>query len=188
LDKDKNLLYIIGDATEDDTLKKAGILEAHGLMAVLSDDKDNLFITLTARQMNPSLRIVAKAVLEGSESKLISAGANTVVAPNRIGALRIVSEMVRPAVVTFLDQMLRESEQAIRFEEVRIPPGSKWIGKRIEALTLHKKSGISIIGLRSEGEKKFIFNPRPDAVLQPGMTLVVLGNVSEAHALQNLLN
>jgi voltage-gated potassium channel len=181
------ILYVIGDATMDETLKKAGITRATALMAVLPDDKDNLFITITARQLNPKILIVAKAVSQGCESKLVAAGANKVVDPQRIGALRIVSEVVRPAVVSFLDVMLRDRDEALRFEEVRVPTESKWIGKNVGDLDVYKKFSLSLVAVRHPGQTDFQYNPGPHTPLHEGTTLVVLGEAKKALKLQEMI-
>ena len=183
----KKVLYVIGDATQDRVLKKAGIQKAGGIMAVLPEDKDNLFITITARQLNDKMRIISKAVQDGADSKLMAAGADAVVDPHRIGALRIVSEMVRPTVVTFLDQMLRERKAPFRFEEVAVPPGSSWIGRKLSELDLYSKFGISIVAVKHEGEESFQYCPKPETVLAPNLKLVFLGDAQSTSTLQQMM-
>ena len=122
---DRALLYVVGDATDDHVLEQAGVKRARGLIAALHEDKDNLFATISARALNPSVRIVAKAIEMSADRKLRRAGADQVVSPNRIGGMRMVSELVRPQVVRFLDEMMRvrESEHALRLEELADSPG-----------------------------------------------------------------
>lgn len=106
--------FVVGDASEDETLKAAGIDVANGVISACTSDKDNLFITVTARQLNQKIRIVAKSIGMSTESKLRKAGADVAVTTNYIGGLRMASEMLRPAVVTFLDRMMRDKTRHLR--------------------------------------------------------------------------
>src|SRR5262249_6097394 len=124
-----DLLHLQADATEDETLRLAGIDRARGLVATLGDDKDNGFIVLTARALNPKLRIVGRVIEEKNAEKLRKAGADEVVSTNAIGGLRIASVMLRPAVVTFLDEMLRVPGNTLRVEEVHIRQDSPLVNK-----------------------------------------------------------
>ncbi|MEY2669651.1 MAG: hypothetical protein RJA59_2289, partial [Pseudomonadota bacterium] len=117
---------VVGDATHDEVLEQAGIARARGVISALTDDKDNLYVTVTARALNPALRIVAKAIDVRAEAKLRRAGADCVVSPNAMGGLRMVSEMLRPEVTTFLDTMLRNKEQPLRIAEIPVPGNSPW--------------------------------------------------------------
>ncbi|GAH80518.1 unnamed protein product, partial [marine sediment metagenome] len=131
IDNSDKLPYMQDDPTKDDALLKAGIKKAKGLISALSNDKDNLFVVLSARELNPRLRIVAQAVEEESEPKLLKAGANSVILPNVIGGLRMASEMLRPVVVAFLDIMIRGRRMTLRVEESEILSGSGFIGKTL---------------------------------------------------------
>src|SRR5260370_9083408 len=113
-----NLLYIIGDATDDDVLTEAGVGRARGLIVALSAGKDNLVIIVMVRQMNPKIRIVARCTDPKFSEKMLKAGANSTVSPNHIGGLRMASEMLRPHVVSFLDLMLKEQSRTLRVEEI----------------------------------------------------------------------
>lgn len=124
----KDVPYVEGDATSEDVLRAAGIERASGLITTLHTDADNLFVALTAKGINHNLRVIAKAVNEESRAKFLRAGADSVVMPNAIGGLRMVSEMVRPSVVTFLDTMLRDKDQSIRVEEVHLQQNSYAVG------------------------------------------------------------
>ena len=118
------MLYVIGDATEDHVLEEAGIRRAKGLIAALHDDRDNLFVTVTARALSDSVRIVSKAAESDNISKLERGGADAVVSPAVIGAVRLASEMVRPSVLQFLDGMVRSREQSRRIEELLVTADS----------------------------------------------------------------
>ena len=182
IDSADKSVYVIGDAASDDTLLKAGIHRAKGLISVLGSDKDNLFVTVTARQLKPDIRIVTQGLEAGVEGKLYKAGANAVVFANRIGGLRIASEMVRPAVVSFLDSMLRERKRAFRFEEVTIPPDSALIGQTIQETRLSEDAGIPILALKRAGTLEYDLYPDRQTVLQEDTTLVIMG---DAESVQN---
>ena len=175
--RDHDCPAVVGDATHDEVLQEAGIERARGVIAALTDDKDNLFVTVTARALNPSLRIVAKAIDPRAEAKLRRAGADSVVSPNMIGALRLVSEMVRPEVVSFLDVMLRDKDRTLRIEEVAIPAGSQSGERRVSELGLarHNLLLLAVKGAQVGGEPRLHYNPPPDHVLAGGETLIVLG-------------
>ena len=185
--KDGEFAYIIGDATDDDILLKGGIKEAAGVVTALPDDKDNLFVTVSARELNKNIRIIAKVIDPQSRSKMILAGATSVVSPNAIGGLRMVSEMVRPHVVTFLDKMLRDRDEIYRFEEVRIPEGSRFIGKRLKETGIHDEMGIPILAIREAGGENFIYNPKPDTEVKKDMVFVVLAKKEEVNRLKECL-
>jgi len=181
--------FVAGDCETEETLRQAGIDRAAGFVACLSEDKDNVYLVLTARQLNPSLRIVARAVNPESIEKLRRAGADVVVSPNLIGGLRIASEMVRPTVTNFLDLMLRAKDAVIRIEEVEIPEHSPVEGKSIRDVNIRARTGLLILALTDpHGGGEFIYNPESDRELHPGMTLVVLGNVDDVVRLRDLVS
>lgn len=183
---DINILH--GDATSDKLLTEARIEEAKGLVAALSSDKDNLFLTITARMMNPNIRIVSRAIEIAIQERLRMAGANYVVSPNFIGGLRIASEILRPHVVTFLDRMLRGKDKSIRIDEVDIPEGSPVHGKTLAQAAIHRKTGVLIIAYsKSRTEENFIYNPGPDLLLESGGVLVFIGNPEKHSALNRMV-
>jgi voltage-gated potassium channel len=170
---DGEMLYIVGDATDDGTLIQAGITRAMGVVAALTEDKDNLFVTLSARSLNANARIVSKVIGSDAAPKMIRAGANATVSPNMIGGRRLASELVRPTVVEFVDQMLRDREDVLRLEEVVIPDGSWFIGKTLREVPIRAETKLLVVALRVD--KKFIYNPEPSTELEVGSVLVVLG-------------
>lgn len=178
---------LLGDATGEALLQEAGIERAHGLIATLHHDADNLFVVLTARGLNPALRIIAKAVEESSLKKLKQVGADSVVMPNFIGGLRMVSEMVRPNVVTFLDMVLGSDNQAVRVEELLIPQGSPVAGQSLQALGLVHEVGVSLVALRTGQQAQHIFNPPPSTVLDALDTLILIGDAERIAALNQRL-
>ncbi|MBI5116896.1 potassium channel protein [Candidatus Poribacteria bacterium] len=178
-----DVFYILGDATDDHVLINAGIDHAAGLAATLSSEKDNLYLTLTARQLNPSLRIVTRGLDQSVDRKLRKAGADAIVSPAHIGGLRMASELIRPSVVSFLDTMLRDTTGAIRFEEVRITPESRFINQTIKSTRIRDDSNLLIVALRESGSQSFIYNPSADTTLTDGMTLIVLGDSARVREL-----
>ncbi len=177
-DEIPGLLYIVGDATEDEVLEAAGIRRARGVVAALTDDKENLYVTLTARSLNPSLRIIAKAVEATAEAKLRKAGADKVVSTNMIGGMRIASEMLRPNVTEFLDIMLRDPEHVLRIEEAKVTDKSPFAGRTLGEAALRKVCDVLVVAVRSK-EGRYKFNPGAEQVLLPGSTLIVLGEHTE---------
>ncbi|HET8722906.1 MAG TPA: potassium channel protein [Anaeromyxobacteraceae bacterium] len=175
---------VVGDATHDEVLERAGIGRARGIISALTDDKDNLYVTVTARALNPALRIVAKAIDVKAEAKLRRAGADSVVSPNVMGGLRMVSEMLRPEVTTFLDTMLRNKEQPLRIAEIPVPATSPWVGHPVADLGLPGRQ-ILLLALREPGAPGggFTYSPPEDALVLAGSVLIVLGQPDDLSAL-----
>lgn len=173
----EDLLFIQGDATDDENLVKAGINVAAGIIISLPSDKDNLYITMASRMLNPTIRIISRMTSQKLESKLYKAGADGVVSPNSIGALRLASEMLRPTVVNFLDSMLRSNQGNLRINQITIPDNSKFIGKTIHEIKLREKFSLLILGIQ-EKHKKIEFVPEYSKVLKLETTLIVMGDVN----------
>jgi len=171
-----DLLYIKGDATDDQNLVSAGIENAAGIIISLPSDKDTLYVTMTARMLNKKMRIVSSMVDPKLEPKLRNAGANSVVSSNFIGAMRMASEMIRPTAVEFLDVMLRSSQGNLRIHEITVPDHSELNGKKISEISLTDEFKLIVLGTR-QGAKEIEFNPSPSQVLRPGMKLIVMGEV-----------
>lgn len=186
----QKFLYVQGDATDDEMLLQAGIERAVGVIAALTDDKDNLYVTLSAYQLaskradHKDFRIVAKAVEKSATNKLIAAGATRVVSPSQIGGMRMVSEMIRPAVVEFLDLMLRDPEKNLRIEEVAIPDDSSLIGAKLRNTTIRARTKAMVIAIKHSGPPHYTYNPGPDIVLEEGSTLIVLAETVEMNRLR----
>jgi voltage-gated potassium channel len=174
----ENLLYIEGDATDDANLITAGIERAAGIIVTLATDKDNLYVTMSARILNKKIRIISRMIDPKLEYKLKKAGADSVVSPNFIGALRMASEMIRPTAVDFLDNMLRSKKGNLRIHEIEVSAKSSFIGKKISESGLKDKFGLLILGAKQKaGEIEF--NPAPSQVFSEGMTLIVMGEVND---------
>ena len=170
--QDSSELVVIGDATEDETLIRAGIKNAMGLIAALTDDVKNLFVTLTARKLNPVLTIVTKAEEDSSEAKLLSAGANKIISPAQIGGKRMASVLINPEVVNFLDVVISEKDIDLSMQEVKIQKNSVIEGLSIKDANIPRE--IKVIGLKKE-EEGMIINPPSSAVLNADNILIVLG-------------
>ena len=167
-----------GDALDEELLKEAGLADAKGLATVLPEDKDNMLITVTARQLNPSLRIVARVAEARMIDKVIRAGASSVVSPNTIGGLRVASELVRPHVVGFLDLMLKEESKTLRVEEISIGQDSPWVGKTIRETEIHQRHELLALALR-KSDGSTAYNPHGHTVVVAGDVLVVMGDVND---------
>ncbi len=181
---DRRFLFVIGDATDDHTLEEAGIERCTGVIAALSEDKDNLFVTVTASSLNPRARIVAKCIEVSARPKLLRAGARAVVSPTQIGGLRLASEAIRPTVVEFLDLMLRDPKQNLRIEEVTIPETSSLVGKAIRDTNIRQKTKVLVIAVRF-ADGRYVYNPESGLVLEKGATLVVLAERAEMSTLRD---
>lgn len=168
---------VIGDATDDAVLQSAGVERAKGLISALPDDRDNLFVTISARGLNPKVRIIAKVVRQTSNNKMRMAGADEVICPDSLGGLRMASQLVRPHVVSFLDTMtlIREDEH-IRIEEIPIR-NPTCLGRSLAELNLPQRFGnMLVLALRQADQMKPVYNPK-DTTLQADDVLIVMGNI-----------
>ncbi|HUX06208.1 MAG TPA: NAD-binding protein [Acidobacteriota bacterium] len=185
---DPEINYVVGDVSDDAVLIDCGIERARGLISALPSDQDNIFTIITARRLNPGLRIVSVAVAEQSIAKLRYAGADGVVSPNFIGSMRMVSEMIRPAAVGFLDMMLKDKGGGHwRIEEARIEAGCRICGRALGEAMLKEKAGVLVLGIRKPGSKDYIYNPPRDIQLEGDDTLVVLGSQEQVAALKAMV-
>ena len=165
-----------GDCSDDETLTRAGVLRAAGIVICTDDDKISLVTTVLARQLNPGLRIVARATTERAAGRLRQAGADGVVSPAQIGGMRLASELVRPSVVGFLDQMLRDTNRNLRIEEVAVLDGSPLVGKSVSELNLHDYgTGLLLLAMR-ETSGAYTFNPAAHTAVSTGAHLIVMGD------------
>jgi len=181
----RTFLYVLGDATEDGVLEEAGIQRASGLVAALREDRDNLFLTVTARALNERMRLVSKVVEPENLDKLRRAGADSVVSPAFIGGMRLASEMIRPVVVGFLDKMLREDDADRRIEELVVPDDSRLRDRTLGQSNLRTHSDALVIAIRDlAGEVHY--NPSADTRIEGGSVLILLVKTADIPKLRNL--
>ena len=173
--------FLVGDATDDEIMEAVNLPAARGLVAALASDKDNLYLTVSARQANANIRIVARCAEMSHAEKIKRSGADSVVSPNTIGGMRLVSEMVRPAVVKFLDEMLRDKRSAMRFDEITI---TKDDASTLGDVRVREKHGMTVVALRTSATAGFTYNPPDDHEIKPGMVLVVLGSAEQVAKLR----
>ncbi len=175
--KDKpEILYIEATADIDESLKSAKIDKAVGLVCVLNDDRDNLYVTLSARQLNNNIRIVTHVLDNANALKIKKAGADEVVSATEIAGMRIASTMLRPSVVKFLDLMLYSGDKVLRVEEVEVPEYSKFAEQQISQCEIPKKTGLLVIAVKEKATGRYIFNPSGEYVINPGDILIVIGD------------
>jgi voltage-gated potassium channel len=179
-----DMLYIIGDATDEEILESANVSHAAGLLAMLGQDKDNLVITVLVRQKNPNIRIVARVADLKFSERMQKAGANSVVSPNKIGGMRLASEMLRPHVVSFLDLMLKEHTRTLRIEEIVVKSASPWIDKPLGDLNLRMRYNLLPMALKNasgaaETAQNFWVNPPDNIRMKAGVVIIVMGDVHD---------
>jgi len=175
---------LVGDCTDDEVLTQAGIAHASGIVVCTDDDKVALVTTVLARQMAPKARLVARAVDERAAARLRQSGADAAVSPGRIGGMRMASELLRPSVVTFLDQMLRDEDRNLRIEEVRVEQGSALDARQVESLRLHEYgTGLLLLALRTR-DNGYVFNPPASTPVNGGCHLIVMGDPASVARLQ----
>ena len=181
-----DILYISGDATNDEVLKSAGIERAKGIIAALGNDADNLYICLTARSLNPKLRIISRVVEAASIDKLKKAGADYVFSPERIGGIYLASAALRPTVMSFLDTIMRGQHLNLLLDEVTVQPNSALAGKTLKEAEISKNIGIVIPAIKSADLIKLTFNPSSDNVINPGDTLIGFGSPEQLKQLRKM--
>ncbi len=180
-----DLLFVSGDATKDEILKEAGIERARGLISVLPTDAENLYVVLSAKVLNPDLNIVARAGEEGSEQKLLRAGADRVVSPYHIGGLRIAHTVLKPSVVDFIEFATRAGNIDLQMEEVYVHEGAGIAGLSLDQCGIGRELGIIIVAIkRTGGDMKF--NPTFKTVIKPGDILIALGESTKLRILEEM--
>jgi voltage-gated potassium channel len=183
---EENILFIEGDATKDETLEEAGIEKAKALISALPDDASNVFVVLTARGINPNLKIISRASDEGSEIKLKRAGADNVIMPDKIGGTHMASLVVKPDVLEFLDFITERVN--IKLEEIlfsKLPENMQ--NKSIKELEIRNRTGANIIGIKT-AEGNYMINPSPDTIMKPGAKLFVLGTKDQVSKFKQIIS
>jgi len=181
---DQGVPVLVRDATLEESLREAGVEHARGLATCLPDDADNVYVVLTARDLNPNLHIVARAAEEQAESKLVRAGANRVVAPTIIGGHRMAMALIKPAVGDFLDS-LTENDLELGFEQLEVQAGSKLIDRKLRETVIRSELNIVVVSIR-RNDGDVIFNPSGETQIQSGDMLVAIGNAESLRRLNAL--
>jgi voltage-gated potassium channel len=181
---DLRVPVLVRDATLEESLREAGVEHARGLAACLPDDADNVYVVLTARDLNPKLHIVARAAEEQAESKLIRAGANRVVAPTIIGGHRMAMALTKPAVGDFLDSVTA-NDLELGFEQLEVEQVSPLVGRKLSETVIRSELNIVVVSIRrSTGAK--IFNPSGETRIEGGDMLIAIGNAESLAKLNAL--
>jgi len=179
-------LYLLGDATEERCLLRAGIRNAKGLATALDSEADNVYITLTAKGLKPSLFIIARAGRIGSEKKLLQAGANHVVSPHQIGGYRMAQALLRPNVTEFIDFATHDPGAGMGMEEIPVKPNSKLTDVALVDSGIRKELDLIIVAIK-KADGTMLFNPASHTTIQIGDTLIALGQRSSLIKLEQLL-
>jgi voltage-gated potassium channel len=182
-----DIVYLAGDGTDDEVLKKAGVQKAKALITALPVDADNVFIVLSARSLNPSIQIISRASETSSQPKLKKAGADSVIMPDKIGGTHMATLVSKPDVIEFIDYLSGEEGESISMESVafdNLPDAIK--GKTLFEVMNWKKTGVNCIGIKN-GEGKFVINPPSETVISPGMKVIVLGTRQQIERMKHNL-
>jgi voltage-gated potassium channel len=176
---------LVGDATADDVLRRAGVERARALVTAAASDADNLFITMSARLINERLFIVARAESEGADVKLRRAGASRVVSPYSIGGHRVAQAVLRPNAMDFIELATRAGHLELQIEEIEVRAGSALVGGALKASPIRSELGIIIVAIKKPGGK-LAFNPSPDTELEAGDLLITLGHRQQLDRLEGM--
>ncbi|MBO0731175.1 MAG: potassium channel protein [Acidimicrobiaceae bacterium] len=176
---------VVGDATDEEILRAAGIERARVLITALNSDADNLYVTLTGRSMRPDLFIVSRTLSESAVPKLLQAGADRVVNPQDLGGARMAALAVQPHVAEFLDVVMHDGSLEFRLEEITLPHGSPLAGESLRSARVHAQTGVLVLALRHPGQG-FETNPPPEASMGEGDVLVVMGSEVQIETLRRL--
>ena len=180
-----SLTYMNADATEDETLVRAGIHKARALVITLPQDADNVFIVLSARSLNTSIQIISRASQHGTTTKLKKAGADNIVMPDKIGGTHMATLVSKPDVVEFIEYLSGEEGESINMESVdynRLPPEIR--DQPLNVIMSWKKTGVNCIGIKSS-DGKFLINPPEDTIVSAGMKVIVLGTRVQIDAMKH---
>ncbi|MDQ1650659.1 MAG: voltage-gated potassium channel [Frankiaceae bacterium] len=178
-------LSVAGDVTDDEVLRKAGVLRASSLVAALETDADNVYVTLSGRALRPDLTIIARARTESSEPKLVRAGADHVVNPQRLGGDRMAAFAVQPHIMDFLDVVMHDGSLEIRIEEARVAEGAELAGKTLAEAGVRDRTGAQLLAVRGL-DGTFLTNPASQTRLAAGQVLIGMGTAAQVAALREL--
>lgn len=186
---DEKNLFIEGDATEEEVLIDAGIRNAKAIITTLPEDPDNVYVVLTARELNPSITIISRASNESSVNKLKRAGANNVIMPEKIGGAHMAALVMKPEIMEFIAELTGQSSDiSLTFEELSLKDiSSEYVEGTIRDLDIRNKTGANIIGLRMpDGE--FVINPLPETRLNKNTKLIALGDSKQISDMRKLIS
>jgi len=178
-------LFVQGDSTEDSVLTNAGIEKAKGLVSAVANEADNVFIVLSARQLNPDLFITARADSDPAETKIKRAGANKVVSPYKIGGIRMALTTLRPNLVDFMKVVTFDKETGVVIEEIEIKPNSSLTQSTLKDSPIRKEFGIMVAGVKKPGKDVFL-NPSPETKIEAGDILIVIGEKEQLEKLETM--
>lgn len=186
-DEFDDTIFLRGNAVEDEVLKRAGVERASGLIAALPSDADNLFIVISAKEINPNLKIISRASNSNSISKLKTAGAENVIMPDKIGGEHMASLLVTPDLVEFMDNITLEGTKSINLLEIHTNSlDENYLNKPLKNMQIREQSNCSIIGYKNK-QGKYIINPDEDIILEKDCNIIVLGRPEQIKKLKNLL-
>ncbi|MDO9275121.1 MAG: potassium channel protein [Lutibacter sp.] len=182
-----NILYVEGDATQDESIQKAAVQNASSLITALASDADNLFVVLSARQFNKNMTIISRASNESSINKLKIAGANNIIMPDKIGGMHMASLVVTPDLVEFVDRLTMLEEGSTNLEEISVNDlPAEFLNKTIKDLDLRRRTGCSVIGFKT-ATNEYIVNPESETTLTTDSNLIVLGRPNQIKKLREIL-
>jgi voltage-gated potassium channel len=181
------IFYISGDAGDEANLIKAGIQHAKGLIAVLATDTDNVFLVLTARQLNPDIYIMANASRNESKPKLLAAGANRVELPYDMGAVSMAQRIIRPTVTNFLNLAFAQKRKDIQMEEIPVSSSSELVNVMLKDSGIRQQFNLIIIAVK-KSDDSMLFNPSFEAVIESGDTVIAVGQEENLKELEKILN
>jgi voltage-gated potassium channel len=187
IQENPKIIYIDGDATDDNVLHKAGIENAKALISALANDADNLFVVITAREINPDLIIISRASAIANDRKLKLAGATNVIMPDKVGGQKMAKLVIQPDIHEFVEKILLHRVGDVSLFEISCSEINSNTNKTIGELQIRERTGISIIGIKQENGQ-YILNPSSDTVLKKGIMLFVLGNKDQVWLLKSILN
>lgn len=186
--EDEKILYVQGDATEDRVLSKAGVEKARALITAMANDSDNLFVVITAREMNPKLKIISRASALSNDKKLKLAGATNVIMPDKVGGQKMAHLIVQPDVDEFVENIMLQRSGDVSLYEITLNKDKQdntvW---SIGNMKIREKTGVNVIGLKT-GSKQYILNPSPETKLEVGDILFVLGTREQIWHLKDLMS
>jgi voltage-gated potassium channel len=183
-EKDR-FMFVQGDSTADQTLVDAGIERAKALITAVANEADGVFIVLSARQLNPNLFITARAETDEGKKKLLRAGANKVISPYKIGAIRMALTTLRPNLVDFMQVITFDKETGLTIEEIQVKPASPMINSTLKDCPIRKELGIMVAGIKKVGKDVFL-NPSPETKIEGGDILIVIGEKEGLEKLEKL--